>query len=298
MKILVCGFNPLAVFFYYAFLKAGSEVRFLLEKGDSYGKLSEFVFAYRNKKEKLKLMQVDSGDNFVPHLVLLFSHAYRTSEVCRLIKPFCNENAYIVSFQTGISHFDIIAGILGEDNLALGISNHVIWPVADDVFRYISGGATFIGRRDRKNTLALKKIRQMFPPLVNVKISRNINSLIWSQLVIRTAIDGWGAVLHFKRGKLINNSYSRTLVRMTLAESERIARRKRIKLSYEDAFAKTEGLCEATPEVGSYFLWDLEKGRKTEVDYLNGFIYSLGQDLNIPTPLNFILYQAVRALEK
>jgi len=44
-------------------------------------------------------------------------------------------------------------------------------------------------------------------------------------------------------------------------------------------------------------LQDVVKGRRTEVDYLNGKIASLGRELGIPTPMNDVLVRVMHELE-
>jgi 2-dehydropantoate 2-reductase len=42
---------------------------------------------------------------------------------------------------------------------------------------------------------------------------------------------------------------------------------------------------------------DLNRGKKTEIDSLNGFISRRGGELGVPTPVNHTLYTLVKLLE-
>jgi len=44
--------------------------------------------------------------------------------------------------------------------------------------------------------------------------------------------------------------------------------------------------------------WDLEQGRATEIDFINGATIKAGKDLGIPTPMNEIVYNAIKKLEQ
>lgn len=44
--------------------------------------------------------------------------------------------------------------------------------------------------------------------------------------------------------------------------------------------------------------WDLEQGRATEIDFINGATIKAGKDLGIPTPMNEIVYYAIKKLEQ
>lgn len=51
------------------------------------------------------------------------------------------------------------------------------------------------------------------------------------------------------------------------------------------------------PNARSSMWEDLQRGRKTEVDLLNGEIVALGREHGVPTPVNALLVEAVHALE-
>ena len=45
-------------------------------------------------------------------------------------------------------------------------------------------------------------------------------------------------------------------------------------------------------------LQDLDAGKKTEIDMFSGTVVRLGRELGIPTPVNELLYHAIKALEE
>jgi 2-dehydropantoate 2-reductase len=45
-------------------------------------------------------------------------------------------------------------------------------------------------------------------------------------------------------------------------------------------------------------LQDVEKGRRTEIDVINGAIAEAGRRLNIPTPYNDSMFWLVKSLEE
>jgi 2-dehydropantoate 2-reductase len=46
-----------------------------------------------------------------------------------------------------------------------------------------------------------------------------------------------------------------------------------------------------------YSLQSLERGRKTEIDYLNGYICARGRQHGIPTPINDAVVKMVKEIE-
>ena len=43
---------------------------------------------------------------------------------------------------------------------------------------------------------------------------------------------------------------------------------------------------------------DMQKGRRTEIDFMNGLVCMKGKELGIPTPVNDRIVDAVKAVEK
>ena len=64
---------------------------------------------------------------------------------------------------------------------------------------------------------------------------------------------------------------------------------------YLDAFYGK--LLPPTAEHESSMLQDIREGKKTEIDFLNGAVVSLGRDAGLDTPVNLVLWEMVKFLE-
>jgi len=51
-------------------------------------------------------------------------------------------------------------------------------------------------------------------------------------------------------------------------------------------------------EARSHAIQDIERGRRTELDYINGLVARKGQEANVPTPLNEAVTSIVRQIEQ
>jgi 2-dehydropantoate 2-reductase len=63
----------------------------------------------------------------------------------------------------------------------------------------------------------------------------------------------------------------------------------------EDHFRR---MFEAYPQVKTSMLQDVEKGRPTEIDYMNGYVVRKGRELGIPTPLSAEMVRLVKEVEQ
>jgi 2-dehydropantoate 2-reductase len=67
-------------------------------------------------------------------------------------------------------------------------------------------------------------------------------------------------------------------------------------LPFEDHVAYTESVCRSTAANHSSMLQDVERGRPTEIDSINGIIIREGKALGIHAGVNEVVWRLVRAL--
>ncbi|MDD3234667.1 MAG: ketopantoate reductase C-terminal domain-containing protein, partial [Candidatus Omnitrophica bacterium] len=120
---------------------------------------------------------------------------------------------------------------------------------------------------------------------------------IWSKLVLNAGINALSAVLRLPNGALVKSEGARRIMRAAVTEAVRVAKRKRIKLAYDDPLAKAEAVCEATAANISSMLQDILAGRRSEIDAINGAIIRIAQESGIPVPVNILLNDMVKSIE-
>jgi 2-dehydropantoate 2-reductase len=81
-------------------------------------------------------------------------------------------------------------------------------------------------------------------------------------------------------------------------EGAHVASKLGIAVPYQDPAQKVIEVCAATAENRSSMLQDIEAGKKTEIEYMNGAIVRHGKQLGIDIPVNSFLTDMVLALEK
>jgi len=115
--------------------------------------------------------------------------------------------------------------------------------------------------------------------------------------VVNAGINALTAILRVSNGALLEHEGSRRLMREAVREAFKVARRKRIKLLYDDPVAKAESVCEATAENRSSMLADVLSGRRTEADAINGAIVRYGENLNVKIPVNAMFLDIIKTIE-
>ncbi|MFH1413230.1 MAG: 2-dehydropantoate 2-reductase [Candidatus Omnitrophota bacterium] len=231
-------------------------------------------------------------------LVIISVKSYDTKSAITAVKPLVGENTAVLTVQNGIGNIEIISEIVGQDKVIGGVTSQGATLLDVGEIRHAGRGETVIGQTDKKISVKLRSIREIFNKVgLTTKISRDIKGLLWSKLIINVGINALTALTYLHNGRLPEFEGTRRILQAAVAEATRIAKRKRIKLIYDDPLAKVEAVCEATATNISSMLQDVLRKKRTEIGFINGVIVRQGQELGIPVPVNSLLVDLVRTIE-
>ena len=224
--------------------------------------------------------------------------SYATKEAVLHCKALVADRTKVLTLQNGLGNIEIIGEVVGQDKVIGGVTNLGATLLDIGKVRHAGRGETVIGRIDGKIPVEMRSIRELFNNAgLETRISRDIKGLIWSKLIINAGINALTAVTRLHNGRLIEFEGTRRILREAVTEATRIAKRKKIRLIYDDPLAKVEAVCEATASNISSMLQDVLKHKRTEIDFINGVIVRQGQGLGIPTPINALLTDLVKTIE-
>jgi len=231
-------------------------------------------------------------------LIIICVKSYDTKSAINRIKDAIPEDCPVLTLQNGVGNIENISEILGQERVLGGVTNQGATLLEPGRIRHAGRGETIIGRIDGKIPVEMRRIREVFNNSgLNTRISRDIRSLIWSKLIINVGINALTAILRLPNGRLLDFEGSKNILRAAVTEALKVAKRKRIKLVYDDPLAKVESVCEATAGNISSMLQDVLRKRRTEVDYINGVIVRQAQSLGTPCVVNKILLDLVKIIE-
>lgn len=231
-------------------------------------------------------------------LVIICVKSYSTEEACKDIKDLVSDKTLVLTLQNGIGNVQTLNDYFGSEKIIAGITNHGATLLGIGHVRHAGKGDTIIGKSGAK---VLGNIRDVAAVLTKAgfetKVSKDIDSVIWSKLIINVGINALTAIVRVKNGRLIQHDETRALLRSAVQEAVKIVKRKRAKLVYDDPIQKVEAVCKATATNVSSMLQDVLNKKRTEIDYINGAILRQGKALGIPTPINEALTNLVKTIE-
>ncbi|WP_446751624.1 ketopantoate reductase family protein [Vulcanisaeta sp. JCM 16161] len=130
----------------------------------------------------------------------------------------------------------------------------------------------------------------------NVRVVDDIEPYRWLKVIVNAAINPITAILRARNGVILEDPNARALAEMVVKEGVDVVNRLGIRLP-SDPLTETLRVAEATKNNYSSMLQDVLNRRRTEVDYINGAIVTRGREVNVSTPVNYVLWLLVRSLE-
>ena len=134
---------------------------------------------------------------------------------------------------------------------------------------------------------------------VPCRVSPQIAVDLWTKLIMNCAYNAISALSRTRYGPIARDPGTREVVRQAVEETIAVARAAAVALP-------ESGLVEAAWKLGEHAMenavsstaQDLARGKRTEIDSLNGYVVRRGAELGVPTPVNQTLHALVKLLEE
>jgi 2-dehydropantoate 2-reductase len=298
MKIAVIGAGAMGSVMGGLLAKAGNDVTLV----DVWREAVEAIKTkgLRIDEEVVKVRATDKpAEVGMVDLVLVFVKCYHTEAAVRNALPLIGANTVVLSLQNGWGNGPRIAKIVGEDKLLLGVCYHSATVAGPGHVLHVGKGMTFMGELNGKMTKRLEEIADTFKRAgIDVTPTAEVLKEIWSKLALNVCTLPTSALLRFYAPQLVQHEPMLELMKALLQEVIAVARAQKIPLDFNERWgAITTLLRRCAPTAKSSMLQDVEKGRQTEIDVINGAIVEAGDRLNIPVPFNRSMLWMVKSLE-
>ena len=148
-------------------------------------------------------------------------------------------------------------------------------------------------------TCDLQEVKALFDAVgVRAKIYDDILYMLWRKWMINIGSNQVSVLTgaQFKYFGEVEEII--ILVRAAIQEILEISKKLDIGLTEKDVDDIIEILIAYPPEKKTSMLQDIEAHRSTEIDYFAGTVMELGKEVGIDTPVNRVLYYAIKAKEK
>ncbi len=229
-------------------------------------------------------------------LVILTVKAYDTKSALIDAEPIIKSgHTRILCLQNGYGTEIIASQLYGKSSTLRGVTSHGAVITPGHVI-HTGLGDTFIGQLD-PNTKIDDIIEIFNQANIKTKFVENIQDIIWSKVLVNASINPFGALTKLRNGQLLENSDIVECMKQVIREGVNVLNSHGIKLNINNAIENAIRVAKMTALNKNSMLQDIEKGRRTEIDYINKAISELGKENGIKTPMNYLLTALIKGLE-
>ena len=145
-------------------------------------------------------------------LVIVAVKSYDTPQAAKAAKSLCGKDGYVLSLQNGLGNLEILSEVLGQDRVLGGVTEQAAILKSPGVVIHTAEGITYIGSKQKKQPAVLRQVRELFNQCgIRTRLSKDINSVIWSKLVVNAGINALTALLKIKNGDILKFDSARKL---------------------------------------------------------------------------------------
>ena len=293
MKIAVMGAGAVGCYFGGMLARSGHEVTLVARP--------EHVEAIRRSGLLMETLsfcehvRIDAGieASAVAHaeLVLFCVKSIATESAGASLAPLLAAGCTLVSLQNGVDNAERLQAVAGHAALA-AVVRVAVEMVAPGHICHRGGGEL---------TLADGEPGRRLAPILRaagiaVRLSDNLPGEQWTKLVVNCALNALSAIAQKPFGPLLQVEGVQELIREVVQECLAVARVAGITVAGDP----WEALRRSSSQGGQFssMAQDHARGRRSEIDHLNGYVVRLGEELGVATPVNRCLQVAVRLIEE
>ncbi len=310
-KILIAGSGAIGSVFGCLLRKAGHEVTLLgrawhLEAIRSKGLQMDGIWGHHRGEEFQLATKVE--DLSQPYdLILIAVKAYDTKHVVHGVAPYLKPEGLTISLQNGIGNIETLAERLSSGrSLGASVLVGAKIPEPGKVTVTVQAAPIIIGPLEPTSGGSMEKSRfwaSLFTQAgIPCEATEQILSHLWAKVFYNAPLNPLGALLRVHYGALGEEPELKAIMDQIIDEAFQVADKKGVSLLWRSVDEYLElfhgKLLPATYDHQSSMLQDLERGRPTEIDALNGQIWRYGEELGLPTPFSEVMTRLMWAREK
>ncbi|HXN74022.1 MAG TPA: 2-dehydropantoate 2-reductase [Candidatus Acidoferrales bacterium] len=225
-----------------------------------------------------------------------------TEEAARSLAPHIAKGAIVVSLQNGVDNIERIRAASGIEALPAVVYVAAALPEPGHVKHFgrgelvvgeLKGGVPSTSLSDRAERVASLFTAAKVP----CRVSPDISVDLWTKFIMNCAGNAVTAITQTSYAAAARNLQTREVMSQVIAETVVVARASDVALPQVDFIAMGLKFIESIGSATSSTAQDIARGKRTEIDSLNGYVARRGKELGISTPASFALFALVKLLE-
>jgi 2-dehydropantoate 2-reductase len=249
-------------------------------------------------------------------IILLATKATDIIEVTGSLREILKPDGFLISMQNGICEEDL-ALIVGKKRLIGCVTGWGATMESQGKLKMTSTGDFILGYPERGCDDLLAGIAEILSLVVPTRITNNIAGHKYSKLIINSCITSLGAICGLYLGNMLMIRKVRRIFIEIIREAVEVAGKMNLELEVFGGKLDFKKFSEGNNLISdlrrhiflliigykyrklkSSSLQSIERGKKTEIDFLNGFIVKNGALYNVDVQVNIAIVDMIHQIEK
>ena len=225
-------------------------------------------------------------------LVLFCVKSTDTESAGAQMRPHLSPGALVLCLQNGVDNADRLRTVLPQHEVAAAVVYVATEMAGPGHVKHHGRGELVIEPSRTSGAVAQALIAASVP----TEFSGNVRGALWLKLIINCAYNAVSAIAQRPYGENVRSEGIQDVMRDVVNECLAVAAAEGVQVP-GDVDAAVRKIAESMPTQYSSTAQDLARGKRSEIDYLNGLIMRRGAALGIPTPANRVLWALVKLME-
>jgi 2-dehydropantoate 2-reductase len=305
MRILILGAGALGGLVGARLVRAGEDVTLIEVNAARARLLSEngvLISRIGEPEVCVPLHVVSAVDGLAPFdLLFVAVKSYETADAVREALPVCTDRTLVLSLQNGIGNAEAIATLVESSRVLCGITYHSIQHAGPRRLQYRTGIKPIqIAPYAGHSTPALETIGAMFRNAgLDTEVVPNVEHAIWQKLLHNAVVNPTSALTGLTCREMMADPDLMAFMRSLCDEIVAVMRAKGIPIvNPDDPFKPIIGSLTALGKNRPSMWQDLMRGKRTEVDALNGAVVKVAETLGLTAPHNAAIVHFIHSRER
>lgn len=293
MKIAVMGAGAVGCYYGGMLARAGHEVVLIGRAAHVEAVRRDGLFMdTQSFQEHVPVhASTDASGVAVAKLVLCCVKSTDTASAAADMAPHLAPEALVLSLQNGVDNAERLKALLARE-----VGPAVVYVATEMAgpghVKHHGRGELVIGPSAASSEL----LRLFADAGVPVQVSDNVTGALWAKLILNCAYNALSAITQLPYGRLVAGEGVEDVMRDAVQECLDVAWAEGVSVP-GDTWEAVQRIARTMPTQFSSTAQDLARGKRSEIDHLNGYVLRRGAALGVATPVNRVLHSLVKLLE-
>lgn len=299
MKIAVMGAGAIGCYFGARLALAGEEVHFIGRGSAHYQAMRDkgltIISPHGDAHLDKVLVTTDPKAIGPVDFILFCVKLWDLDRAAEQIKPLLKSDTAIYSFQNGIYAEGRLAELLGPQHVIGGYAATPAVVTEPGVVRQFGQWCTLgFGELDNRMTPRIENfLAACQRAKIDSLIEKDVMAALWTKFIFITTHSGATSVCRATEGPIRSDPWGRQLLMGLAAEGTAIAHAKGIKVSKDNAAYVLKQIDGLPADAQGSMYTDLQHDHRLELEWLNGLMVKIGEEVGIPTPCHRAVMMAL-----